>query len=242
MPDLVQLYAMVATGDDHGRLLIAHLGQSIDGCIATENGDSVQVTGQENFVHLHRLRALSDAIVVGAQTARADDPKLTTRLVEGPSPARVIIDQRGELPPHLGVFTDTDADTYLVCAHGVSTSSVPADKHIPVPIVDGRLCMRAMRDDLADRGMHVVFVEGGGVTVTHLVQADLVDRLHIAVAPVLIGRGRRGLALPSAADMSAAIRPAAHCYRMGEDVLWDLDLSRTGVRQETSPQEPTLIY
>ncbi|MGB5834942.1 MAG: dihydrofolate reductase family protein, partial [Thiohalocapsa sp.] len=77
--------------------LNAHLGQSLDGCIATHTGDSEFVTGPENLLHLHRMRALSDAVVVGAGTIASDDPRLTTRLVSGPNPVRVVLDPDGRL-------------------------------------------------------------------------------------------------------------------------------------------------
>ena len=73
-------------------LTIGHLGQSIDGYVATRSGDSSYVNGPENILHLHRLRALCDAVVVGAGTIAADDPRLTTRLVTGANPVRVILD------------------------------------------------------------------------------------------------------------------------------------------------------
>lgn len=225
--DLFNLYGNIACGRSlrAGSLTVAHLGQSIDGCIATASGHSLYVTGQANLVHLHRLRALSDAIVVGAGTCAADDPRLTTRLVQGPSPVRVVLDREATLPARLTMFNDQRAETLVVCAEGRIPASVSPEHTVHVPLVDGRLSLPAVRDALERRGLQVLFVEGGGVTVTHFVEAGLVDRLHVAIAPVLIGLGRRGIALPSAVDMTTALRPAAQLYRMGEDVLWDLDLS-----------------
>ena len=79
-------------------ITIGHLGQSLDGFIATHSGDAISVTGPENILHLHRLRALCDAVVVGAGTVAADNPRLTTRLVAGSNPVRVILDPACRLP------------------------------------------------------------------------------------------------------------------------------------------------
>ena len=72
--------------------VIAQLGQSLDGCVATRTGDSTFINGPENLPHLHRLRALCDAVIVGAGTVAVDNPRLTTRRVAGPHPTRVLLD------------------------------------------------------------------------------------------------------------------------------------------------------
>src|SRR4051812_3931568 len=85
---LLELYLPLCIGSSAERLVIGHVGQSLDGQIATSAGASRYVTGPENIVHMHRLRALVDAVVVGASTVEADDPELTTRLVTGEHPTR----------------------------------------------------------------------------------------------------------------------------------------------------------
>ena len=82
------------------RYAFAQLGQSLDGFIATRTGDADYVTGEEDRCHLHRLRALADAVVVGAGTAVADDPQLTVRACAGANPVRVVLDPRGRVPLH----------------------------------------------------------------------------------------------------------------------------------------------
>jgi len=208
-----------------GPFAVAHLGQSIDGCIATESGHSLYVTGEQNLVHLHRLRALSDAVLVGAGTAIADDPRLTVRRVEGRSPVRVVIDSRGNLPATLGLFNDGGPVTLVVVRNGCERVAGQRDRCIEVAERDGRLSPAAIRSALHERGLACLFVEGGGVTVSDWLGAGALDRLHVAIAPVIIGEGRRGLSLPSAPDMPSALRAPTMLHRMGEDVLFDLDLS-----------------
>ncbi|WP_343865047.1 RibD family protein, partial [Caenispirillum bisanense] len=105
---LLDLYLPLAADE---RWVVGHLGQSLDGRIACSSGHSASLTGGANIDHLHRLLALADAVVVGAGTALADDPQLTTRRVAGPSPVRVIVAGRRPLDPGLGLFTDGRAPT-----------------------------------------------------------------------------------------------------------------------------------
>src|SRR5712692_3364175 len=79
-------------------LVFGQMGQSLDGRVATETGHSHYINGRSGLEHLHRLRALADAVVIGVGTALADDPQLTVRRVRGPNPARVVIDPNGRLP------------------------------------------------------------------------------------------------------------------------------------------------
>ena len=113
---LIDLYLPICSATAAKPITVGHLGQSLDGFIATHAGESRWVTGQENILHLHRLRALCDAVVVGAGTVAVDDPQLTTRLVSGPNPLRVVLDPGRRLGDHHRVFNDDDAETLYVCA------------------------------------------------------------------------------------------------------------------------------
>ena len=96
---LTERYGPLACSPTGRPLVIAQLGQSLDGRIATPNGHSHYVTSAADRAHLHRLRALSEAVLVGARTVAADDPALTVRAVSGPNPVRVVVCERGGLDP-----------------------------------------------------------------------------------------------------------------------------------------------
>jgi len=194
----------------------------LDGQIATAGGASRYVTGPENIVHMHRLRALCDAVLVGAGTVEHDDPQLTTRLVPGENPARVVVDPSLRLPHGRKLYRDNAAPTLIVCGEGRAERAAPA--RIPVIEVapeDGVLSISALLAALAERGLRRVFVEGGGVTLSHFIRAKRLDRLHVTICPMIIGRGRPGICLPGVNSLDEALRPSARRFLLGSDVLFD---------------------
>src|SRR5580704_4368286 len=161
-----------------GGLAVAHIGQSLDGRIATKNGESRWITGEADLLHSHRMRALADAVLVGARTVRADDPQLTVRRCAGSNPIRVVIDPELSLPGRHAVFRDGAAVTLIIAAqeHADSRSETYGSEIVGVPRVDGTLDVLAIRTALGDRGLSVVFVEGGGITISHFLEAGCLNR------------------------------------------------------------------
>lgn len=223
-PTVADLYEPFLAADRE-RCVIAHLGQSIDGFVATQSGDSYYVTGPQNIDHLHRMRALADAVVVGAGTVAADDPRLTTRRVAGPNATRVVLDGRRRLSPHLQVFADAQAPTLLVCAAEHAAPAVHGNADvIALPARDGHIEPALVLEALAERGLRRIFVEGGGAVVSAFLHAGVLDRLQLTIAPVMIGAGRRGVRAPARLSMAECLRPPHRLFRLGEDVLYDYDL------------------
>jgi riboflavin-specific deaminase-like protein len=223
-------------------VVVGHLGQSLDGFVATLSGDSRFVNCGENILHLHRLRALCDAVIVGASTVAADDPQLTTRLVDGPNPLRVVLDPRRRLGPSYRLFNDGAAQTIVVCDAGLAAPGerLGQAEVVGVPARSGRLDLDAVLRLLEGRACHAVFVEGGGVTVSSFLEAGLLDRLHVTVAPLVIGEGRPGLRLPPAGRLVDALRPAHRIFRVGDDMLFDCDLRAVAADGEASGLERVL--
>jgi riboflavin-specific deaminase-like protein len=207
---------------------IGHLGQSLDGFIATHGGDSRYVNGRGNLLHLHRMRALCDAIVVGAGTVAADDPQLTTRLVPGPNPVRVVIDPDRRLGAHYRVFRDGAAPTLLACRASHAPATHGDAEVLGIPDAGGRFDAVGLIAALRARGHARIFVEGGGRTVSSFLSAGLLDRLQLAVAPLIIGEGRPGIRLDAPTRLGDCRRPAYRVYRMGDDILFDCDLRDCG--------------
>lgn len=206
--------------------VIGQIGQTLDGRVATPTGKSLYINGQCALEHLHRLRAGVDAVIVGVGTIIADDPRLTVRLSDGPSPVRVVIDPSGRVPADARCLTDTEARTLLVHRDGVSTSwpdrvTVPASS-------GGTLSPATVLAALAECGLRRILVEGGPTTLSHFVQAGVIDDLHVMVAPKIFGSGREGITLPPIDRLDEALTPVTSTSLFADgDVLFRCDL--TGV-------------
>ncbi|MEX0604271.1 MAG: RibD family protein [Marinobacter sp.] len=208
--------------------VVAQLGQSLDGRTATERGACQLINGKDGIAHLHRIRALSDAVVIGAGTATADNPQLTVRKVEGVNPVRVVIDPRKRVPDNHHLFTDEQAPTLRLVAGTLAPGSklVPAKGVTEVPCLppagqpaDPALILSV----LASFGLKRIFIEGGGLTVSSFLKARLLNRLHVMVAPMIIGSGQAAFSLPEIDSIDQALRPSATMINLGSDMLFDLN-------------------
>jgi diaminohydroxyphosphoribosylaminopyrimidine deaminase / 5-amino-6-(5-phosphoribosylamino)uracil reductase len=216
--------------------VLGRVAQSLDGYIATHEGESVWISGPDDLRHTHQLRALCDAVVVGARTIRADNPRLTTRLVEGPSPVRVVLDPDRRLDESYRVFRD-GPETLLLCASDAEgADTVGAAIVLPVqrspqggePGSPEGLDIGAILAVLRARGLRRIFVEGGGVTVSRFLAAGALDRLHVTVAPLVMGGGVPAFPLPPVGRLEEGRRFAWTAHRIGADILLDIPLARAG--------------
>jgi diaminohydroxyphosphoribosylaminopyrimidine deaminase/5-amino-6-(5-phosphoribosylamino)uracil reductase len=220
---MLELYLPLCSGEASSRIVFGHVGQSLDAQIATATGESRYVTGPENIRHMHRLRALCDAVIVGASTVDCDDPQLTTRLVPGENPTRVVIDPKLRLPGERRLFQDGAAPTIVICAASCPSRerSVGRAEVLRVPADNGVMDPDRIVEALQNRGLRRIFVEGGGITVSRFLEAQALQRLHVTICPIFIGRGRPGISLPAIDDLEHAMRPRTRRFELGGDVLFD---------------------
>ncbi|MFF4700477.1 RibD family protein [Streptomyces chattanoogensis] len=218
------------------RIAFAQLGQSLDGFIATRTGDADYVTGEEDRRHLHRLRALADAVIVGAGTATADDPRLTVRACAGDNPVRVVLDPHGRVPRRHQLFTDGAAPTVWVVGPEGAGHAPGSSVDVLVLPDAAAFAPHRLLAALARRGLGRVLVEGGGVTVSRFLQEGALDRLYLTVAPVLLGDGVPGLRFPGTPVMRDALRPALRRTLLGEDTLFELELRGPGMGPGACPE------
>jgi diaminohydroxyphosphoribosylaminopyrimidine deaminase/5-amino-6-(5-phosphoribosylamino)uracil reductase len=168
---------------------------SLDGRIADTHGRSRWITGAEARADGHRLRAVCDAIVIGAGTALADDPRLTVRGVAGASPLRVVADSRLRLPLTLQLFAPPLAlGTVVACTNLAPASRVRALERRGVTVwrvatAGGHVSPRALARRLAREGRHDVLLEGGATLGSAFVRAGLVQRIVLYAAPLVLGGG-----------------------------------------------------
>ena len=206
-----------------GEFAVGHLGQSLDGRIAIRNGASKHVTGPCDILHIHRMRALFDAIIVGAGTVAHDDPQLTARLCEGDSPVRVVIDTERTLDEDFQLFQDEAAPTLLFCAADTMNGATRhgAAELVGIARSTEGLSARAVREALTARSYRRHYVEGGGVTVSRFLAAGCLDRLQVTVSPLIIGSGRPAITLPEIANLADGLRPKTRRFDLGDDVMFE---------------------
>jgi riboflavin-specific deaminase-like protein len=206
--------------------VVAQLGQSLDGRIATLTGDSKYINGAAALRHLHAVRAHVDAVLVGIGTVVADDPLLTVRLCPGRSPVRVVLDPRGRLSAGARCVADRSVETLVV--QGPDAASPPEGcAALRLPSESGYLDPAAVVEALAARGLRRILVEGGARTISGFVDAGVVDRLHVLVAPLILGSGKPGLELAPIKTLQHALRPATQVRLLDDgNVLFDCDMRR----------------
>lgn len=208
-----------------------HYAQTIDGRLATRTGDSQWISGQESLVLAHALRASHAAVLVGAGTVAADDPRLTARLVEGPSPVRVVLDSKLRLSPRANVVTDGAAATILA-----TTDLAPIERRrvferraVEVLVLpstpDGRVDLGSLLDELGVRGMATLLVEGGASVITAMIRERRVSRMVVSIAPLVLGMGIEAVGDLDILRLRDALtfRRAAFS-QLGPDVIFDGEL------------------
>jgi diaminohydroxyphosphoribosylaminopyrimidine deaminase / 5-amino-6-(5-phosphoribosylamino)uracil reductase len=219
------LFGPLRQGHADGLVVVGQFGQSIDARIATQSGDSRYINGAAGLAHLHRLRALVDAVLIGVGTASMDDPQLTVRRVVGPSPARVVVDPSGRLPGTAKVLAEDGIRRLVITRTGVCPA-LPVGVEVAVlPDSDGHIAPGTILAALAERGFRRILIEGGAHTVSRFLAARCLDRLHVMIAPIIIGAGPSSVTLPPIAKVEQALRAPIHAHVLGEELLIDCDLS-----------------
>jgi hypothetical protein len=242
--ELLNLYLPICSATLRHPVTVGHLGQSLDGFHRHASGDSRFVTGDDNLVHVHRMRALCDAVVVGAGTVAADDPQLTTRHVPGPSPLRVVIDPGRRLETHVqslhrsaganALCLRTDASFYLakLCRRR-----------------DGRRYRRGRRRHGGRAGDAVVAGAGLARACWWRGAASRCRRssrrscsivFRSRLLPVFIGEGRPAIRLAPQTHLRDCLRPGYRVYRMGGDVLFDCELNARTERCTVARREASV--
>lgn len=218
-----QAIARVAQASRDRPFVVAQLGQSLDGRIATLSGESQWINRGCALDHVHGLRAAVDAVIVGVGTVIADDPRLNVRRVTGRHPARVIIDPSGRAPLQAKCLADDGARRIVVRSQ--DAAAVPGIELVRVTPENGELPPRCVIAALWAIGLKSFLIEGGARTISAFLDAGAVDRLHVLVAPVILGSGKSGLSLQPIQSLSHALRPLTEVHVLPDgDVLFDCDL------------------
>lgn len=230
------LYAPVARRD-LGRQVVAQIGQSLDGRVATHTGDARDVSGPDGLAHLHRLRALVDGVLIGVRTALHDRPRLTVRLCRGESPARIVVDPQGRMPDDMPLLHPDGARRIVV--QGIHRPRAKGVEVVTLPLTAGRLDPAQMLDALQSLGLQSLLIEGGSITIARFLEAGLLNRLQVAVSPVLIGGGPQGITLQNpVAELAHALRSETRSYGLGPEVVFDCALDASAAQGWVPVHQP----
>jgi diaminohydroxyphosphoribosylaminopyrimidine deaminase / 5-amino-6-(5-phosphoribosylamino)uracil reductase len=199
-------------------LVILKMAMSLDGQTTTAPGDSPWISGEQSRGLVHKWRAESDAIVIGIDTALADDPLLTARIDGGRQPLRVIFDSKARLPLDSKLLTTLDqTSVLLVAASDAPSGRVSALEAAGAEVLRSNGIESALRE-LGARNITSLFLEGGRTLAASFLSADLIDESRTFIAPILLGddHGPRR-AGPVAAARVTALESAVE--QIGEDAL-----------------------
>ena len=182
------------------------IAQTVDGFLAAADGDSQWISGKKSRELVHKWRREYDAVLVGRSTAMADNPELTVRHVKGRQPKRIVLDGPYELPKSLNLFSDKHEDKTIVITWNKEASANDADpmlkvmqqnyfrgEVIQVSKLDGHVNLREAFNALGERGITSILVEGGQQLSSNLIEQGLVDKIHVFIAPKLLGAGTRSI-------------------------------------------------
>jgi 5-amino-6-(5-phosphoribosylamino)uracil reductase len=218
--------------------VVLSCAMSIDGYLDSEAPRRLTMSNAEDFDRVDQLRADSDAIMVGASTVRRDDPRLLVRsadrrrkrVAEGrsESPLKVTVTASGDLPATSSFFTAGDVDKLVYCPRAEAARITDAlCGNATVVALRDDVTMRDVAQNLADRGVRRLMVEGGGRLHTQFLREDIADELQLVIAPFFVGESRAPRFVEAGAFPWTATRRArlADTRRIGDVVLLRYALS-----------------
>lgn len=214
-----------------------HYAQTLDGRIATRTGHSQWISGDASLCLAHELRASHDAVMVGAGTVLADNPRLTVRLVPGRSPTRIVVDSALRIPLHAHVLTDGAAPTLIATTRRAPQARIEEVQRQGVKVLVleedamGRVNPHHLLRRLPELGIHSVLIEGGRDLITAVLTERLVDRLVVCIAPKIVGAGIEAVGDLHIEEMGGAITfTHSSVTTVGEDIIFDGQLERAAIR------------
>ena len=221
---LFSLFLPIIFNSKESPYLIAHLAQTLDGFIATNSGESKYISSSENLTHIHMIRAISDIIIVGYKTVELDNPMLTTRLVTGQSPMRIIIDKNNKLSNKYNVFRNPDNNGYKIISDKTYTKK---ENVFQLPLDKNKFNLNDIYDLIKKLRKKIVFIEGGVATVSEFYNNNKLDRLHICISPSILGKGRSSLMIEKKMSLNEILEHEVRYFQTGADILCDIELSQS---------------
>ena len=202
------------------KLVIAQIGQSIDGRIALKNGNSHYINNPKSIIYLHCLRSISDAIIVGSNTIKKDNPLLTTRKIKGTNPKRIIIDGSLSLNNKYKIFNDGNENIIFT-----KSSKIVKLNNSTIIRLKEKNFTKNLITQIKKLKYKNILVEGGSKTISELIDNKYIDILQFMIAPILIGSGINSLNLKEISNLEKAIRPKYNFNVLENEIIVNLFLN-----------------
>ena len=200
------------------KFYIGQIGQSLDGKIALLNGNSHYINDKNSISYLHSLRSICDAVVVGVNTIRKDDPLLTTRAIKGPNPQRIIIDPSLKLTNKYKVFKDGMPN--IIFTHSKLNKKFNNTQIYKLP---ERNFTNLIYQNINRLGYKLVLVEGGSKTISKFLENKLLHIMQFIIAPTIIGSGINSINIEPITNLKNVIRTKNNIYKFGKEIIVSLE-------------------
>ena len=210
---LLRVYVPYCLAPMHARrwkraFAVSHFAQSLDGRIATVSGDSKWIGNDANLIHAHRMRALCDGILIGANTLVTDKPQLTVRHVPGTNPTRIVL---GAAFDHLKEIKH-DGEAPICVISSQPTVDMEDIQTVVLPRHNGLMSSATILEALYQLGIDSVYIEGGATTTSHFLRERMLDAVQLHIAPMIFGSGLNAFTMPVIEQAAESIRFASHTY------------------------------
>ena len=200
------------------KFYIGQIGQSLDGKIALLNGKSHYINDKNSISYLHSLRSICDAVVVGVNTIRKDDPLLTTRAIKGLNPQRIIIDPSLKLTNKYQVFKDGMPN--IIFTHSKINKKFNNTQIYKLP---ERNFTNLIYQKINSLGYKFVLVEGGSKTISKFLENKLLNVMQFIIAPTIIGSGINSINIEPITNLKNVIRTKNNIYKFGKEIIVSLE-------------------
>ena len=200
------------------KFYIGQIGQSLDGKIALLNGNSHYINDKNSISYLHSLRSICDAVVVGVNTIKKDNPLLTTRAIKGSNPQRIIIDPSLKLTNKYQIFKDGLSN--IIFTHSNIKKNLNNKKILKLP---ERNFTNLIYQHINNLGFKFVLVEGGSKTISKFLENKLLDIMQFIIAPTIIGSGINSINIKPITNLKNVIRTKNKIYKFGEEMIVSLE-------------------
>ena len=200
------------------KFYIGQIGQSLDGKIALLNGNSHYINDKNSISYLHSLRSICDAVVVGVNTIRKDDPLLTTRAIKGSNPQRIIIDPSLKLTNKYQVFKDGMPN--IIFTHSKINKKFNNTQIYKLP---ERNFTNLIHQNINRLGYKLVLVEGGSKTISKFLENKLLNIMQFIIAPTIIGSGINSINIEPITNLKNVIRTKNNIFKFGKEIIVSLE-------------------